>query len=216
MRRALLSLLLLLAAAPALAASRGALPEDKADISMFRDAGGLFVISNDPGRWYTLRIEGKDVQAVKSGGPIPSFVADGKPLTLSVPPTPKDPAGFNDPTRRLIAFRDQFTALISRQLKYQVYPNSTPMTFSDGKPGMWINFELPYNAQPPRSRWFLARITSEDWLMLLSSGVGVAETPDTVRSFLLHVMDSVKVYSQPIDIEMWKKALSAKPSFQAK
>jgi hypothetical protein len=205
-RRAALVLLLCFAASVAFA--RGELPTPKSDITILRTPGGLFVISNDPLRWYTMRLDGREVDPAKGNSPIPGFVVDGKPLQVMAPPAPKDPAGLDDPTRRLIAFRDQLADNISKQLKYRVYPNSTTLTFSDGRPGMWINIELPNGATPPRSRWFLAKITEQDWLMLLSSGVTTGESPDTVRNFLLRVMEGSKIYAQPIDVEALKKALS--------
>jgi hypothetical protein len=205
--RAVLAALLLCLAATC-ASARGELPTPKADITILRTPGGLFVISNDPQRWYTLRLDGRTVDPAQSNGPIPGFLVDGKPLQIMVPPAPKDPAGFDDPTRRLIAFRDQLAATISKQLKFQLYPNSTPLNFSDGRPGMWINIELPNGATPPRSRWFLAKITEQDWLLLLGSGITTGETPDTVRNFLLRVMEGAKVYSGPIDVEALKKGLS--------
>ncbi|GIL39188.1 hypothetical protein [Roseiterribacter gracilis] len=203
---ALLALLLCLSAQDAFA-GRGELPGPKSDITVFRVPTGLFVISNDPLRWYTMRLEGHEVDPGKSSS---TYVVDGKPLQVLVPPAPKDPAGFDDATRRLIVFRDQLAANISKQLKFQIYPNSTPLTFSDGRQGMWINIELPNGAAPPRSRWYLAKITDQDWLMLLGSGTTVGETPDSVRNFMLRVMESTKVYAQPIDIEALKKALLPK------
>jgi hypothetical protein len=205
MRVAALFALLLGLAAPAAFAARGDLPAPKSDITLLRTPSGLFVISNDPLRWYTMRLEGRDVDPGKSGS---TYVVDGKPLQVMAPPAPKDPAGLDDATRRLIAFRDQLADNISKQLKYRIYPNSTPLTFNDGRQGMWINIELPAGASPPRSRWFLAKITEQDWLMLLSSGVTVGETPDSVRNFLLRTMEGAKVYAQPIDVEALKKGIS--------
>jgi hypothetical protein len=211
MKPAALLALLVCLAAPA-AFGRGELPVPKADITMLRVPTGLFVISNDPARWYTMRLEGQAVDPAKNNNPqIPTFVVDGKPLQVMVPPAPKDPAGFDDTTRRLIVFRDQLAANISKQLKYQIYPSSTPLTFSDGSQGMWINIELPIGATPPRTRIFLAKITSQDWLMLLGGGVTIGETSESVRNFLLHTMEGTKVYGGPIDVEALKKAL-AKPA----
>jgi hypothetical protein len=205
-RAALLALLACLGAPCAFA--RGELPVPKSDVVALRTPGGLFVVSNDPLRWWTMRLDGREVEPAKST-PIPTFTVDGKPLQVMVPPAPKDPAGFDDPIRRLIVFRDQLTANISKQLKYQLYPSSTPLKFSDGSTGMWINLDLPNGATPPRSRIFLAKITHQDWLMLLGSGVTTGETSDTVRAFLLRTMEGAKIYAGPIDVEALKKSLAS-------
>ena len=173
---------------------------------------GILFIWNRRTLGFTLSIKGKDIRPLNDPNNI-FFTVDGLVFQIQSLPisnfAPDARKNKLDDKSILLAHRDWESKFIEDELLHsKLTLKSSSEKLSSGIDALLWQFDLPEKLKNPdaKTQMYLT-VVAKDYVILLNSVVSASGSETAVRKFLLEVMTSLKVSSEPIDVKKAQEAI---------
>jgi hypothetical protein len=169
---------------------------------------GALVISNVPGKLFTIEISGNKVEGYDDNDLL--FEVDGRFLKIQTINKKELLAAQNidrlDDKAALRIHRDRYGSSLSVQTKFRPSTGAEYIKLDDGSDALCWSYEDPSieedDTQLTVKEFYLSAVKG-NWIFLLKASLTRAntDTDESVRQLLLYSMNSLKLRDSPLSLE---------------